>query len=126
MTRDEAIAELTRRLVESYSPVRIYLFGSVARGDDGPESDLDFLVVIRDDTPEERLRPGAVRKAERGTGFARDIVPWRKTVVAGHRRHGASSTDSVRLVGLSEVAPAKYGVNCQTPPYGISRRRILR
>jgi hypothetical protein len=25
------------------------------------------------------LRPGAGRRAVRGTGFAKDIVPWRKT-----------------------------------------------
>jgi hypothetical protein len=52
MTRDEAIAEITHRLVEFYQPIRIYLFGSVARGDDGPDSDLDFLVVVADDAPE--------------------------------------------------------------------------
>jgi predicted nucleotidyltransferase len=79
MTRDEAIAEITRKLVEFYSPIRIYLFGSVARDDDGPDSDLDFLVVIPDDAPEEQLRPGVARNAMRGTGFAKDIVPWRKT-----------------------------------------------
>jgi predicted nucleotidyltransferase len=79
MTRDEAITEITNKLVEFYRPVRIYLFGSVARGDDGPDSDLDFLVVIPDNAPEELLRPGAVRKAVRGTGFAKDIVPLRKT-----------------------------------------------
>ena len=79
MTRDEAIAEITRKLVAFYNPVRIYLFGSVARGEDGPDSDLDFLVVIPDDAPAEQLRPGAARKAVRGTGFAKDIVPWRKT-----------------------------------------------
>ena len=44
MTRAEVIDEITRRLVEYYQPVRIYLFGSVARGDDGPDSDLDLLV----------------------------------------------------------------------------------
>src|ERR1035438_6311981 len=38
MTRDEAIAEITHKLVEFYQPTRIYLFGSVARGDDGPDS----------------------------------------------------------------------------------------
>src|ERR1017187_2012106 len=32
MTRDEAIAEITHKLVEFYQPIRIYLFGSVARG----------------------------------------------------------------------------------------------
>ena len=60
MTRDEAIAEITRRLVEYYTPERIYLFGSVARGDDGPDSDLDFCVVVPDDIPAGKLRGGAV------------------------------------------------------------------
>ena len=78
-TKQEAIEEITRRLVEFYHPVRIYLFGSEARGDAGPDSDLDFLVVIPDDAPEEKVRPGAGRRAVHGTGFAKDIVPWRKT-----------------------------------------------
>ena len=43
-SKQEAIEEITRRLVEFFSPVRIYLFGSEARGDAGPDSDLDFLV----------------------------------------------------------------------------------
>ncbi len=78
-SKQEAIEEITRRLIEFYQPVRIYLFGSEARGDAGPDSDLDFLVVVPDDLPEEKLRPGAARRAVRGTGFAKDIVPWRKT-----------------------------------------------
>jgi uncharacterized protein len=78
-SKQQAIEEITRRLVEFYSPVRIYLFGSEARGDAGPDSDLDFLVVVQDDVPEDKLRPGAGRRAVRGTGFAKDIVPWRKT-----------------------------------------------
>jgi len=79
MTRDEAIAEITRRLVEFYAPVRIYLFGSVARGDDGPDSDLDFLVVVPDDAPAEKTKPGAARRAVWGTGVAKDIITWRRT-----------------------------------------------
>jgi predicted nucleotidyltransferase len=47
-TRQEVVDEMTRRLVEFYRPVRIYLFGSEARGDAGPDSDLDFLVVVPD------------------------------------------------------------------------------
>ena len=38
MTRDEAISLITDRLVEYYEPDRIYLFGSVARGDDAVSS----------------------------------------------------------------------------------------
>jgi len=79
LSKQQAIEEITRRLVEFYNPVRIYLFGSEARGDAGPDSDLDFLVVVPDDVPDDKLRPGAGRRAVRGTGFAKDIVPWRKT-----------------------------------------------
>ena len=37
---------IARRLTETLSPDRIYLFGSHARGEAGPDSDLDFLVVV--------------------------------------------------------------------------------
>ena len=46
----ETIAELARRLVpvlKRYGVVRAGVFGSVARGEAGPESDLDLLVEYR-------------------------------------------------------------------------------
>lgn len=79
MTREEAIQEITRKLVEFYQPVRIYLFGSIARGDDDADSDLDFMVVVPDDIDEEKLRPGAVVRVIPSVGFPKDIVPWRRT-----------------------------------------------
>ena len=79
MTKEEAIPEITRRLVNYFQPQKIYLFGSAARGDDGPDSDLDFLVVVPDDVAMEKMRPGVARKAVRGIGYAKDIVPWRRT-----------------------------------------------
>jgi predicted nucleotidyltransferase len=36
------LTEAVRRLVEAYRPERIYLFGSMARGDAGPDSDFDL------------------------------------------------------------------------------------
>ena len=36
------LTDLVRRLVEAYHPERIYLFGSKARGDAGPDSDFDL------------------------------------------------------------------------------------
>lgn len=42
------IQELVRRLVEVAHPVRILLFGSAARGEMRPDSDLDVLVVVPD------------------------------------------------------------------------------
>lgn len=79
MGQEEAIQEIARRLVEFYQPVKIYLFGSVARGDDGPDSDLDFCVVMPDDTPPEKFRTGASRPALRGISTEADVVPWRQT-----------------------------------------------
>lgn len=75
--QEETIQEITRRLVAFYSPVRIYLFGSVARGDFGPDSDLDFCVVVPDQTSQEKFRPGAAHGALAGIEAASDIVPWR-------------------------------------------------
>jgi predicted nucleotidyltransferase len=75
MTQDQAITEITRRLVDYFHPERIYLFGSAARGDEGPDSDLDFCVVLPDDAPERFYKPGA-RQALRGIGTAVDLVRW--------------------------------------------------
>lgn len=52
MTRDEiieAIRAIVPRLREEHGVVSIGLFGSVARGDDRPESDLDIAVRFADE-----------------------------------------------------------------------------
>ena len=51
---DPILAEIVRRLVEAFHPERIYLFGSHARGEAGPDSDYDLLVVVPDSAPPER------------------------------------------------------------------------
>ena len=43
------IRALTRRVAEQFKPDRIILFGSYARGNPRPESDVDMLVIM--DTP---------------------------------------------------------------------------
>ena len=42
---DAKMLEIVGRLVEAVNPDRITLFGSRARGDAGPDSDLDLLIV---------------------------------------------------------------------------------
>ncbi len=79
MTRAEATAEITRRLIAYYRPERIYLFGSTARGDGGPDCDLDFAVVVPDDAPRELLRSDDIYHALAGTGYPKDVIPWRRT-----------------------------------------------
>ncbi|MBI5116498.1 nucleotidyltransferase domain-containing protein [Candidatus Poribacteria bacterium] len=53
--RDLRIAETFKRLVERRVPVRrILAFGSRAKGNAGPESDLDLFVEVEQRTPEIR------------------------------------------------------------------------
>jgi predicted nucleotidyltransferase len=75
MSRDQTIAEITRRLVEYFHPERVYLFGSAARGESGPDSDLDFCVVLPDDAPSSLYRPG-VHRILWDLGTAADVVRW--------------------------------------------------
>lgn len=51
-----ALAWAVERLVESFRPDWIYVFGSHARGTPGPNSDIDLMVVVGDtDQPVYRL-----------------------------------------------------------------------
>jgi predicted nucleotidyltransferase len=73
---DPVLAEMVRRLVAELQPERIYLFGSQARGDAGPESDYDLLVLVERPTePRYRLSQRGFL-ALRGIPVAVDVVVW--------------------------------------------------
>lgn len=42
----EIVERMVRRIVERFSPNKVILFGSWARGEANPDSDVDFLVVM--------------------------------------------------------------------------------
>ena len=70
---EQKLQELVHRIVEAVHPLRIILFGSAARGEMGPNSDLDVLVVM----PEGVHRRQTAQKICQdlmGFGFAKDIV----------------------------------------------------
>jgi predicted nucleotidyltransferase len=91
LTKQEVIEKMTRRLVEFYRPVRICLFGSEARGEAGPDSDLDFLVVVRDDTPEPMMRSSDGYSRLSGFGMPKDVIPWRQSDFEGRAAHVRAS-----------------------------------
>jgi uncharacterized protein len=90
------IAEAGRRLSEAAPEAHVILFGSHARGDAGPHSDLDFLVVEPsvDDPTEESVR---LRRTLRGLGLFADVIvvsereAERWSDVHGSRIHAAMS-----------------------------------
>ena len=45
MLSEATLRQIVERIVESVQPEKIILFGSAARGEMGPDSDVDLLVV---------------------------------------------------------------------------------
>jgi predicted nucleotidyltransferase len=73
---DLILAEIVRRLVEAYQPERIYLFGSHARGEAGPDSDYDLMVVVPGTAPPSPQRSHTTYEALRGLRAAADVLVW--------------------------------------------------
>ncbi|MEN6547703.1 MAG: nucleotidyltransferase domain-containing protein [Armatimonadia bacterium] len=67
------LEELVRRIVEAVQPLRIILFGSAARGEAGPDSDIDVLVVMPEGT-NRRKTQGQLYVRMLGLGVPIDIV----------------------------------------------------
>ena len=67
------LPEITRRIVKTSDPEKIILFGSYARGETNPDSDLDLLVIVPN---VKRLRAESVRvrRSLRGLLIPIDVV----------------------------------------------------
>lgn len=76
---DPVLAELVRRLVAAYHPMRVYLFGSMARAEAGADSDYDLLLVVPDDAAAPRRGSRLAYEALRGTGAAADVLVCTRT-----------------------------------------------
>ena len=91
--------DIVSRLVEAYDPERIYLFGSHARGEAGPDSDYDLLVIVRDDAPPEQRRSRLAYEVLRGTGVAVDVIVWARDYFERRRQVRASLSAIVEREG---------------------------
>jgi uncharacterized protein len=76
---DPVLAEIVRRLVAAYDPMRIYLFGSMARAEAGPDSDYDLLIVVPDASAAPQRDSRLAYEALRGTGTAADVLVCTRT-----------------------------------------------
>ena len=76
---DPVLAEVVRRLADAYHPDRIYLFGSAARGEAGPDSDYDIMVVVPDQSPDEYRNCDLAYRVLRGLRVAKDVLVWSRT-----------------------------------------------
>jgi uncharacterized protein len=68
-----SLPSAVKAIVDAIDPVRILLFGSQARGDARPDSDVDFLVVVDAETDRRTARIEA-RRALASMPFAKDVL----------------------------------------------------
>lgn len=69
----KVVEDIVRRVTTAVHPLRVVLFGSAARGEMGPGSDVDLLIIV----PNGTHRRDAARKAFRaltGLGIAKDVI----------------------------------------------------
>ncbi len=99
---DQIARDIINATVAAVAPERIVLFGSRARGDAGPDSDLDLLVVARDSFTPQHTRQGELRRIRQALRAFRlpvdvllyssdEIDAWRKSpnhVIARSLREG--------------------------------------
>lgn len=69
----QALDELVHCIVEAMHPLKIILFGSAARGEMGPESDVDLLVVMPEGT-HRRDAAGEIYYRVRGIKVPFDVL----------------------------------------------------
>lgn len=90
MVPTEILDELVQRIVDAVHPIQIILFGSAARGEMGPNSDLDVLIVM----------PNGVHRRETATVAYRSLrrFPYPKDIVVATVEDLALYGDSIGLV----------------------------
>lgn len=89
MAIDEAlIRQVTRTIVEHFHPRRIILFGSQARGDAGPDSDMDLFIEM--DTPSRRKTATDISMLFGLRDWAMDIIIYIPEEVARYSGQAGS------------------------------------
>jgi predicted nucleotidyltransferase len=66
---------LLDRIVATWRPEQVWLFGSRARGEAQAHSDWDLFAVVPDDVPEEELGPLASWRLRKESRTRADILP---------------------------------------------------
>lgn len=99
IAEDQVLGEIVRRLVAAYNPLQVYLFGSKARGDAGPDSDYDLLLVVPDDAPPELRRSRLAYEVLYGTGTAADVLVCTRSYFEPRRSLKASLPGTVLREG---------------------------
>ena len=81
---NELLSTMTERIVRDFHPVQIILFGSHARREAHPQSDVDLLVVFSE-LVDKRKTAVDIRRALADLPVAKDILVTTPEELARHR-----------------------------------------
>jgi hypothetical protein len=100
MTAPLVPPELLDPVVTYFNPRRVILFGSVARGEAGPDSDIDLLVIVDDDTPAEKVTLRAGFESRRSYHEPADVIPVREATFRRKSRIAGTLSRVATLEGV--------------------------
>ena len=95
---DELLRTITTRIAEAVRPEKIILFGSWARGERGPHSDIDLLIIQESDLSRPQ-RYAQVRRLFWGMGVPMDILVYTPEEFARYQSVPGSFTHTVAREG---------------------------
>jgi predicted nucleotidyltransferase len=71
---DRLLESVVQRIVETFDPERIVLFGSYASGQPAPSSDLDLFIIMENDEERPAQRSARIARILLDIPFPMDIV----------------------------------------------------
>lgn len=100
ITLPPEVGLIAERLVRDLRAVAIYLFGSHARGEAGPDSDLDFLVVVARSPDSRYIRGIEARRAVSDIFVPKDIIVLTRAEWDAERGVNCSLASTVAREGI--------------------------
>ena len=95
---EELLQTITTRITEAIRPQKIILFGSWARGERDPHSDIDLLIIQESSLPRPQ-RYAQVRRLFWGMGLPMDILVYTPEEFARYQSVPGSFTHTVAREG---------------------------
>jgi uncharacterized protein len=98
-TESPVLGIIVDRLVQIFRPDRVYLFGSAARGEAGPDSDYDLMIVVPDTIPAAMRDTGPAYRALWRLSAAVDLLVWTRTEFDSRLHLQASLPSTIQREG---------------------------
>lgn len=100
---NQKIQSLVNKIVEEIHPLRVIVFGSAARGEFTPDSDIDLMVIMPDGTHRRKTSQLLYRKI-RGRSVPFDILVATPSDLAKHKDNAGLIYSTILKEGMEVYA----------------------